>query len=93
MKLTHEISLICIFQALCGSRVEIPSLNGGDSSILNLTDEIVRPSTVKRVSGRGLPHPKDPSKRGDILVNFEIAFPERLPQGTRESLRNLLPNK
>ena len=62
-------------------------------TFLILQDEIIRPTTVKRVPGRGMPMPKDTTKRGDLLVTFDIVFPEKLPAATRDLLRNSLPIK
>ena len=43
---------------------------------LNLSEEMIRPTTTKRVQGKGLPTPKDPARRGDLVVHFDIAFPD-----------------
>jgi len=40
-----------------------------------------------------MPQPKDPTKRGDLVVSFEINFPEKLPAQTKDMLKNCLPNK
>ena len=80
------------FQALCGSRVDVPTLNG-ERLVINLFDEIVKPSTVKRIAGKGLPLSKDPSRKGDMLISFEIVFPEKLNGSTKDLLRSSLPNK
>ena len=80
------------FQALCGSRVDVPTLNG-ERLVINLFDEIVKPSTVKRIAGKGLPLSKDPSRKGDMLISFEIIFPEKLNGSTKDLLRSSLPNK
>jgi DnaJ-class molecular chaperone len=79
-------------QALCGSQVSVPLL-GGERLALNLQDEVIKPSTVKRVVGKGLPNPKDPARRGDLIVNFDIVFPERLSTATRDLFRSHLPGK
>ena len=42
-------------QALCGVRVDVPTLSGGDRLVLSLTDEVIKPTTVKRIVGKGLP--------------------------------------
>ena len=81
-----------IFQALCGSRTEVPLL-GGERMVINLQDEVIKPTTVKRVVGKGLPNPKDPARRGDLIVNFDIVFPERLSTTTRDLFRSHLPGK
>ena len=82
-----------LFQALCGVRVDVPTLTGSDRLVLSLTDEVIKPSTVKRIVGKGLPQSKDPTKRGDLLISFDIAFPDKISPHTRDTLRNSLPNK
>lgn len=78
-------------QALCGSVVEVPTLVG-EKITLNLTKEIVKPSTVKRIQGHGLPFPKEPSRKGDLMVSFDIKFPESLTQSAKDILYDTLPN-
>jgi len=89
LKHTCRISLK---EALCGTRVDVPTLNG-ERLVVNLFDEIVKPSTVKRIAGKGLPLSKDPSRKGDMLISFEIIFPEKLNGNTKDLLRSSLPNK
>ena len=81
-----------LFQALCGTRVDVPTLNG-ERLVVNLLDEIVKPTTVKRIAGKGLPLSKDPTRKGDMLISFEIVFPEKLNGNTKDLLRNSLPSK
>lgn len=78
-------------QSLCGTVVEIPTLTGEKIS-LNLTKEIVKPNTVKRIQGYGLPYPKEPSRKGDLLVSFDIKFPDSLTQSIKDILYDTLPN-
>lgn len=82
---------IALKQALCGCTVEVPTLSG-DKRTLNFNDEVIKPTTVKRIQGGGLPFPKEPSRRGDLLVTFDIVFPERLSGSAKEALRKILPN-
>ena len=81
-----------LFQALCGVLVDIPTLTG-EKIPINLANEVIKPTTVKKITGYGLPLPKEPTRRGDILVSFDIQFPDRLPQNTKDLLHDLLPNK
>lgn len=76
--------------ALCGTRITVPTLEG-PKVYLDYTKDIVRPQTVKRLPGRGLPFPKDPSRRGDILVHFDIQFPSTLTESAKEILSEVLP--
>ena len=82
---------ISLKQALCGTIIEIPTLTG-EKITLNLTKEIAKPNTVKRIQGHGLPFPKEPSRRGDLMVSFDIKFPDSLTQSTKDILYDTLPN-
>lgn len=87
IKYTAKISLK---EALTGSSVvRVPTLDG-DPVTLAIRD-IVKPTTQKRLTGRGLPVPKEPNKRGDLIVHFDIQFPTTLPEGTKQILVDLLP--
>lgn len=73
----------------CNSTIRVPTLDGQPIT-LTLKD-IVKPTTVKRIPGRGLPLTKEPNKRGDLIVQFDIQFPTTLPETTRQILVDLLP--
>jgi len=86
----RHICKITLREALCGVLVDIPTLTA-EKIPLNLANEIVKPTTVKRIPGYGLPYPKEPSKRGDILVSFDILFPDKLNQSTKDLMFEYLP--
>ncbi len=77
-------------EALCGTIVQVPVLLDGISKAINCTDEIVKPTTTKVLKGHGLPFPKTPSRRGDLIVKFDIQFPERLTQNSKDILYDVL---
>lgn len=89
IKYTGKISLK---EALCahGTQLKVPTLAGEVISI-NLNNEVIKPTTVKRLQGRGLPYPKEPNKRGDLIINFDIQFPDTVSKNTREILMDILP--
>lgn len=76
-------------QALCGSTVKVPTLDG--QTVTVTTQDVVRPGMRKPMSGEGLPLPKCPERRGDLVVEYEIKFPDQLNQSTRETLKRVLP--
>lgn len=80
-----------LLQALCGCSIEVPTMSG-KSIPLHYTQEIIKPNTVRRIQGYGLPLPKEPSRRGDLIVNFDIKFPEFLSQSAKDILYDTLPN-
>ncbi|XP_043278025.1 dnaJ protein homolog 1 [Venturia canescens] len=84
-------SKVSLKQALCGTVIEVPTLTG-EKIPLNLTREIIKPNMVKRIQGQGLPFPKEPSRKGDLLVTFDIKFPESLTQSAKDILYDTLPN-
>lgn len=79
---------ISLKDALCGCRLSIPTLESEDITLR--VNDVIGPSTIRRISGRGLPYPKDPAKRGDLIVNFDIVFPTILSESQRRSLGEIL---
>ncbi|XP_055387351.1 dnaJ protein homolog 1-like [Condylostylus longicornis] len=76
-------------QALCGVIFEVPTLSG-DKLRISTMQEIIKPNTVKRIQGYGLPFPKDVSRFGDLLIAFDIQFPEKLTPTQKDLLRDML---
>lgn len=88
IKYTAKITLR---EALCATgQLKVPTLTG-DTIPLTLHHEVIKPTTVKRLQGRGLPFPKEPTQRGDLIVNFDIVFPDNLSKNAREILMDVLP--
>lgn len=88
------LHLICCFrllQALCGCTVEVPTMSA-KTIPLHYTTEVIKPNTVRRIQGYGLPLPKEPSRRGDLIVNFDIKFPDNLSKSAKDILYDTLPN-
>ena len=81
---------ITLRQALCGTTIEIPTLQG-DKILFATTNEIITPKTVKRIPNRGLPISKEPHRRGDMLIEFEIEFPKFLSKECIKTLQKILP--
>lgn len=87
--LYNYIFLLCfLLQALCGCTVNVPTL---DNRMMPLPcSDIIKPSAIRRLRGEGLPLPKSPSKRGDLLVEFQVLFPDRIPPQSREIIKHSL---
>ena len=80
---------ISLRDALCGGVLTVPTLNG--KRVRVELDEVVKPDTIKRLNGHGLPLPKSPDQYGDLLVKFNIVFPGSLPGHVKETLKAALP--
>ncbi|XP_051241270.1 dnaJ homolog subfamily B member 1b [Dicentrarchus labrax] len=80
---------VSLRDALCGCTVSAPTLEG--KTVTVSSTDIVQPGMKRRVSGEGLPYPKRPDRRGDLIVEFEVKFPERLSQSARDTIAQVLP--
>ncbi|TDG38770.1 hypothetical protein AWZ03_014808 [Drosophila navojoa] len=82
---------ISLKQALCGATIQVPTLQGSPFPLCT-NGEIIKPTTIKRFPDRGLPLPKNSTRRGALLVNFNIIFPDTLATSQVKTLGELLPN-
>uniref|UniRef100_A0A672IB63 Zgc:122979 n=1 Tax=Salarias fasciatus TaxID=181472 RepID=A0A672IB63_SALFA len=79
---------ITLKEALCGCTVNVPTL---DNRMMPLPcSDVIKPGAVRRLRGEGLPHPKSPSQRGDLVVEFQVLFPDRIPPQSREIIKHSL---
>nr|XP_020511666.1 dnaJ homolog subfamily B member 1-like [Labrus bergylta] len=80
---------ISLRDALCGCSINAPTLEGRTVTVT--ATDIVHPGMKRHISGEGLPHPKRPDRRGDLIVEYEVKFPERLSQSARDTIAQVLP--
>ncbi|XP_060938377.1 dnaJ homolog subfamily B member 1b [Limanda limanda] len=80
---------ISLRDALCGCTVNAPTLD--NRTVTVSTTDVVQPGMKRRVSGEGLPYHKRPDRRGDLIVEYEVKFPERLSQSARDTIAQVLP--
>ncbi|KAM5182315.1 dnaJ homolog subfamily B member 13 [Mantella aurantiaca] len=82
---TANIELV---KALTGCTVDVETL---DERILNIPiNDIVHPKYSKLVPGEGMRLAGDPSLKGDLLIQFDIQFPEHLTPQKKQLLRKAL---
>ncbi|CAH3199417.1 unnamed protein product, partial [Porites evermanni] len=63
-------------KALTGCVVDVPTLDGRLISIP--INDIVKPGYQKIVPGEGMPISKNPNTKGDLIIQFNIEFPNQL---------------
>jgi DnaJ-class molecular chaperone len=80
---------ISLNDALCGFTFKINDIN--DNELIVKTDQIIDIDPLGLV-GKGLPDLDEPDKYGDIVILFDIIFPETLTSETKLELRKLLPD-
>ena len=71
--------------AISGCLVNVPTLEGNIFQ-MDCRNDFIESTTIKTLQGYGLPFPEDPDKRGDLIVNFEISFPNQISAKIHSSL-------
>nr|XP_019941143.1 PREDICTED: dnaJ homolog subfamily B member 13-like [Paralichthys olivaceus] len=79
---------ISLEMALTGFSVNVPTLDG---RLLNIPiNDIVHFTYRKVVPGEGMPLFQDPSQRGDLIIHFDIQFPEKLSADRKHLIQQAL---
>jgi len=73
-----------IAQAALGTRILVPTVEGEEDVEVKAG---MQPGTEIRLRGRGVPHLRRPSVRGDLHVIVDVTVPTRLSRVEREALK------
>ncbi|XP_059381831.1 dnaJ homolog subfamily B member 5-like [Carassius carassius] len=79
---------ITLREALCGCTVNVPTLDGQMKPLP--CSDVIKPGSLRRLIGEGLPRVKNPAQRGDLLVEFQVVFPDRIPPSSKEIIKHSL---
>jgi len=79
---------ISLAEALTGSTIRLTTLDGRTLTIP--INNVIHPNYEEVVPGEGMPLPKDPSKRGNLRIKFDIKFPTRLTPEQKAGIKKLL---
>nr|KYP44822.1 DnaJ isogeny subfamily B member 4 [Cajanus cajan] len=82
---TQKISLV---EALTGYTAQLTTLDGRNLTVSS--GSVISPTYEEVIKGEGMPIPKEPSKRGNMRVKFNIKFPSRLTSEQKSGLKRLL---
>ncbi|CAB4276146.1 unnamed protein product [Prunus armeniaca] len=82
---TQKISLA---EALTGYTVHLTTLDGRTLTIP--INNVIHPDYEEVVPKEGMPTPKDPSKKGNLRIKFNIKFPTRLNSEQKAGIKKLL---
>ncbi|XP_054811296.1 uncharacterized protein LOC129312645 [Prosopis cineraria] len=82
---TQKISLA---EALTGYTVQLTTLDGRNLTIP--INNVIHPSYEEVVPREGMPLQKDPTKKGNLRIKFNIKFPTRLTSEQKAGIRKLL---
>ena len=79
----HTTATVNVFTAILGGEADVETLNGKVK--LNIPAG-TQPEQVFRLSGRGMPHVKNPNEKGDLYVHLKVQIPKYLSAKQRELL-------
>jgi len=82
---TKTISLV---EALTGYTVKLVTLDGRNLTVP--IDNVIHPEYEEIVENEGLPHHKDPTKKGNLRIRFKITFPPDLTLHQKVEMRKFL---
>ncbi|XP_026031671.1 dnaJ homolog subfamily A member 1 [Astatotilapia calliptera] len=84
---------IKLVEALCGFRNTIQTLDNRTLVISSQPGEVIKHNDVKCVMNEGMPLYKEPYERGQLIIQFQVEFPEKnwLPEHLMFQLERLLP--
>ncbi|WCJ28034.1 DNAJ heat shock family protein [Euphorbia peplus] len=82
---TQKISLV---EALTGYTAQLTTLDGRNLTVP--VNNIISPTYEEVVKGEGMPIPKEPSKRGNLRLKFNIKFPSKLTAEQKAGIKRLV---
>jgi len=76
-----------LLDALTGSTVTLTTL---DERVLNIAvKEVVSPGYTKIIEGEGMPLSKDPTKKGNLVLGFNVKFPTYFSDEQKRGLKQV----
>ncbi|XP_067445915.1 dnaJ homolog subfamily A member 4 [Thunnus thynnus] len=84
---------IKLVEALCGFKKTIQTLDNRTIVITSQPGEVIKYDDTKCVLNEGMPIYRDPYDRGQLIIQFQVEFPEKdwLPEHLMYQLERLLP--
>ena len=79
---------ISLLEALTGKTLNLTTLDGRDL-IVPVTD-VVKPGHEMIIPNEGMPISKEPGKKGNLRIKFDVKFPSRLTAETKSDLKRVL---
>jgi len=76
--------------ALCGFFTKFPTIDG--ESVHFNAMQTIKPGSEEKFTGQGLPDPKSDGKRGDLIIEFNVCFPDALSSESIHMVKEALPS-
>ncbi|AYU78701.1 heat shock protein DNAJ, putative [Leishmania donovani] len=88
LHMQHHLSLA---EALCGFQFKFTHLDGRELVVRQARGTITKPGDVKCVIGEGMPLHKQANRFGNLIIEFNVKYPDRIEAGQLQLLREALP--
>eukprot|EP01006_Ploeotia_vitrea_P026928 TRINITY_DN59839_c0_g1_i2.p1 TRINITY_DN59839_c0_g1~~TRINITY_DN59839_c0_g1_i2.p1 ORF type:complete len:310 (+),score=30.63 TRINITY_DN59839_c0_g1_i2:339-1268(+) len=79
---------ITLREALCGTTFYLTHLDKRTLCVKTSPGQVLRPGCVKAIPNEGMPCHKCPAMKGQLLIQFDVKFPEQLSE---KAIEQLLP--
>ncbi|XP_074316350.1 uncharacterized protein LOC141652682 [Silene latifolia] len=79
---------ITLLESLTGKKLELTTLDG--RNLIIPVNDIIKPGFEVVVPDQGMPISKEPNKRGNLRVKFNVRYPTRLTEEQKADLRRVL---
>ncbi|EER04833.1 chaperone protein DnaJ, putative [Perkinsus marinus ATCC 50983] len=79
---------VTLKEALTGFEIDVPTLAGSSRRLK--VEHMIKPGSREIVQGGGMPISKEAGKFGNLIVCFDVEFPENLNKAQMEALRYVL---
>ncbi|KAI5063215.1 hypothetical protein GOP47_0021762 [Adiantum capillus-veneris] len=79
---------IALADAIGGWTISLPLLNGKTLAVV--CSEVICPGYEKSIPNEGMPIAKEPGKKGNLRVRFDVKFPTHLSLEQRASIKKIL---
>ncbi|GKC98656.1 DnaJ homolog subfamily B member 1, partial [Tanacetum coccineum] len=79
---------ILLLEALTGKTIDLTTIDG--RNILIPVTEIVKPGYELIVPNEGMPISKEPRKKGNLIIKFDVRYPKRLTSEQKSDLKRVL---
>jgi len=75
-------------ESLCGSKIPVKTLDGRFFTVMSV--HMIYPGSEKVIAGEGLPLLGEPERKGDLLIRFNVKYPNKLSDKQRQALKDAL---
>ena len=89
----HMVMNITLQEALCGFKRTVKHLDMPDERYLlvnQMPGDVIKPGSYKSIIGEGMTHTRHRHIKGDIIIKFNVEFPDRIDMDAAAAIEKAL---